>query len=437
MLKQSILFSALFVTSHATLADTLLSIYQDALANDPQFAVARAQFVSVEEKLPQSLAALLPAVSLSANTTWNENQSNTASSDGSYNSNGYSINLTQPLFRRQNNIALDQAETAVVQARAQLELARQDLIVRVGQAYFDVLLAQDNLQTIQAQQAAAAEQYASARRKFDIGTSTITDVRDTQARHTLINAQLIAAQNDLDAKRQALRVLTNKAPGTLSALRPGVTFSMPAPGNIDEWAAAAETNSLWVVAGQAALDIARLEIDKARAAHFPSIDLTASHGNSKSGTVSTIGTDITSNTIGLQLSLPIYSGGGTVARQREVRALLDKAQGELEGARRNTALSARQSFLGVTSGLAQSKALEEALDSAQTALEANKRGLEVGVRVDIDVLNAQQQYSVTRRDLAKSRYDTIMALFRLKSAAGSLSEKDVDEVNALLTSELR
>jgi outer membrane protein len=413
------------------LSDNLLSIYQDAESNDAQYTSAKALFDATQERIPQSTAALRPSVALSANTTWNKIDSNTGGNQ-SYNSNGYTISLTQPIYRPQSNIAVDQSKVLVEQAKAQLELARQDLLIRVSQAYFDVLLAQDTLATLKLQRGAIEEQLASTSKKFEIGTSTITDIRDAKARFDLVSAQVIAAQHDLISKKQTLRVITNKEPGTLAPLQPNVKISAPMPNDMEEWAKAAESSGMAVVAGQAALDIARQEVRKARAAHYPTVDLTATHGNSKSGTTTTIGTDLDTNTIGIQFSLPIYSGGGVVSHEKEVASLLNKAQADLDNTRRAGALAARQSFLSLNSGLAQAMALEEALNSARTALESNKRGLEVGVRVDIDVLNAQQQVSATERDLAKAKYDTLMALLRLKAVAGNLGVSDLQEINGLL-----
>lgn len=431
-MKSAILSLALMGSLVPAHAEDLVSVYQQALTSDPQYAAARAQFAATIEKIPQAYANLLPSLSLSGNNTINVNQSSSALSDGRYNSHAYAVNLTQPIFRRQNQIAHDQSKLLVEQARAQLELARQDLIVRVGQAYFDVLLAQDTVANLQAQLKSIAEQASSARRKFDVGTGTVTDLRDTQAREKVVSAQLISAEVDVEAKREALRSLIGKSPGALAALRPGVVPALPQPARADAWVEAAENQSMPVVAGQAALDIARLEVKRAAAAHYPTLDLTASRGHSRSSTISTIGTSLSNSTIGVQLALPLYAGGGTVAAEREMAALLNKAEADLDGARRNGALTARQAYLSVTAGVAQIRALEEALDAARTALEANKRGLDVGVRINVDVLNAQQQLSLTERDLARSHYDTLLALLKLRRAAGQLAESDLEDMRRIL-----
>ena len=412
-------------------AQDLISTYRDAQGYDAQFAAARAQFVAAQERVPLSRAGLLPNASLSANTTWNDVEG-LVSGPQKYNSNGYSINLTQPLLHWDRKIGLDQAHLQTKQALWRLEVARQDLMLRVSQAYFDILLAEDSLAALLTQRAANEEQLELARKGLDVGTATITDLHDAQARFDLVKAQEIAARNDLAAKRQAMRRLTGKVPASVDRLRDGVALSTPTPNDMDKWAETAENEAMIVLAQRTAAEIVRLETKKARAEHYPTLDVQVSRTNSSSGSYTTIGSDITNDSIGLQFNLPIFSGGATVAHQREVSALRDKAESELDDARRNSALNARQAFLDVTSGLAQVQALEQARASSRTALEANRMGFEVGVRINIDVLNAQQQLAVTERDLAKARYQTLLALMRLKAASGSLVEGDIEQINALL-----
>ena len=412
-------------------AQDLGSIYQDALANDAQYRAAKAQYASIEERVPQSRAALRPVISLSAGG--NRNDANgTGLSAQQYTSKSYSVSLTQPLFRRQSVIGLDQSNLLLEQARAQLEQARQELLIRTAQAYFDVLLARDSLNTIKTQRAANLELSAQAKRSFEIGTVSITDVRDAKARYDIVTAQEISASNDLSSKILTLRQIINKDPGTLAPLRAGLTLQNPVPNDMQAWVDKALTSNAGVLAASAAAEVARLETKKARAAHLPTLDLTASKGFERSGSVTTIDNNVYSKAIGVQLTVPIYSGGGTVAHEREMLALLEKSEAELEGARRIGTLTAQQAYLGVTAGLAQVQALEESVSSGRTALDANKRGLEVGTRINIDVLNAQQQLAVTERDLAKARYDTLMSQLKLKAAAGSVGESDVMELGQLL-----
>jgi len=412
-------------------ADDLATIYQKALVNNAQYRAAEAQFASVQERVPESAAALLPSVSVSANTLWNDNNSNTLNHQA-YNSNGYTVSLVQPVWRAQNNIALHEARTLVGQASAQLDQAREELLIHTAQAYFDVLFAQDALNTIKEQRAADLQQLEQATRSFDIGAASITDVRDAKAHYDLLTAQEIGAGNEVASKTQVLRQIINQDPGPLAPLRVGVLLRSPIPDTLGPWEAAAQTTNAAVVAAEAALEAAHQEARKAQAGHLPTVDLVASHGFSSSATNITVGTDLHANTIGIQVSVPIYSGGGTLAKVRENAALVNKANADLDDARRTGVLGAQQAYLGATSGLAQVKALTEAVKSAQIALESNKRGVAVGARINIDVLNAQQALAVTERDLAKARYDTLMALLHLKAAAGLLGPTDVEEVNGLL-----
>lgn len=416
----------------------LLQVYRDAIAYDAQYAAARASRAAGLEKLPQGRAGLLPTLGLSANTTWNDVES-TARSTGvtisrDYNSNGWNVALSQPLFRWQNWIGYQQSELAVALAEMQFAQAGQDLILRVSQAYFDVLLAQETLAMAQAQKTAFAEQLEAAKRNFEVGTATITDTHEAQARHDLAVATEIAAENDLAVKRQALRTLTGKETDTLKALRSGVQIGAPQPADIGQWVSSAEAGNLGVRIAQANLDLSAREIERQRAGHYPTLDLVATHGKTGSGFSSTTGSgvDTRSSTIGLQLAVPLFAGGAVSSKEREAAALNEKARADLDHARRQASLGARQAYLGVSAGLAQVRALEAGVASSRLAVESNKLGYEVGVRINIDVLNAQSQLFDTQQKLAKARFDTLLAQLRLKAAAGALSETDLAAINALL-----
>ena len=441
-MKKNIVLLSLALASAPALAADLLQVYRDAIAYDAQFASAKAAWEAGQEKLPQGRAGLLPVISATASTTWNDidynrRMLNTPPVDAQYNTNGYTLTLTQPIFRWQNIEQYGQSKLQVVAADAQFAQAKQDLVLRVAQAYFDVLLAQDSLGLAQSQKKAIGEQLEAAKRNFEVGTATITDTHEAQARFDLVTAQELAAQNDLEIKRQALRQVIGKVPESLAALRAQVQLQRPQPDDMGKWVEAAEAGSPLVAAQQAALEIADKEINKQRAGHLPTLDLVATRGRSSAtgglaAGVSLPGSDTHSNTIGLQLTLPIFAGGAVMSKDREAVALREKARADLDNTRRAAALGARQAYLGVTSGMAQVRAYEQALVSSQSALDSNKLGYEVGVRINIDVLNAQQQLFATRRDLAKARYDTLVAQLRLKAAAGSLGEDDVQAINALL-----
>ncbi|MDO9596796.1 MAG: TolC family outer membrane protein [Azoarcus sp.] len=411
----------------------LMQVYRDALANDAKFSAARAQLEAGQERVVQGRAGLLPSIGASANTTWNDVDARTSTGIDSnlrYNSNGYAVQLTQPLFRWQNWVQYKQGELQTALAGSQYDLARQDLILRASEAYFNVLNAQDALDALSQLRAAGAEQLEIAKTSFEVGTVTITDVHEAQSRFDLAVAQEIAAQNELDVRRQMLAQIIGKEPEPLARLRPGVELQRPQPDNIAQWVSAAEQDSLGVQAQQLNREIAVREVERARAGHLPTVDLVATHGMNHRPSTQLDRSE--STTIGVQLNLPLYQGGGVSSRAREAAALRLKADADLEDARRSAALAARQSYLGVTSGMAQVRALEAARISSTSALDANKLGYEVGVRINIDVLNAQSQLADTLQRLSRARYDTLLAQLRLKAAAGTLGEEDVQAINALL-----
>ena len=430
-----LLLTPLLATS-AHAAD-LMQVYRDAQDNDAAFAAARYAAEAGREKLPQGRAGLLPSLTLSGNTVWNEN--NIAFHNGNtlgkprFNGNGYQLTLSQPLFRWQNWVAYDQSKLQVAQAEANLAQARQDLILRTAQAYFDVLNAGENLTAVRANKAAIVQQLELAKKSFEVGTATITDTHEAQARFDLANAQEIAAESDLEVKRRALQAIIAKEPGALAGLSKNAELTPPQPNDMNTWVGAAEKDSINVQVAQANADLAAREVDRQRAGHYPTLDLVANYGESKTFASTAFGLlDTQYQNIGLQINVPLFQGGSVASREREASANRAAAASTLENVRRNAALSARQSYLGVANGLAQVRALKAALVSSQSALESNKLGYEVGVRINIDVLNAENQVYVTRRDLAKATFDTLLAQLRLKAAVGALSEDDVAQINALL-----
>ena len=425
--------------------EDLIAVYREALRYDAQYAAARHTLDAGREKLPQGQALLLPNIGLSAGYNYGDatvkfNQGAlpvTTPSEIHRNPENwnYTFSLTQPIFRKDNWLRRDQAEFQGRQAEATFGQASQDLILRVAQAYFDVLGAQATLTVVKAQKVATAEQLAQAKRNFEVGTATITDTHEAQARYDLIVAQEIQAQNDLENKRRALQQITGKEYPSLQDLRSNVQLAPPNPNNMQSWVDLAEKQSYPVQIQDAVTEIASLEAKRGEAGHYPTLDAVASYQDQNQRnpvSFTQVGSETRQGTIGVQLALPIYQGGAISSRERETAALYMSSKEQLENARRSAALAARQSFLAVTSGIASVKALEQALVSSKSALESNKLGYEVGVRINIDVLNAQQQVFSTERDLALARYNTINSQLRLKSTAGSLGEDDVLEVNRAL-----
>jgi outer membrane protein len=421
-------------------AEDLLQVYRDAKAYDAKYAAARQALQAGLEKLPQGRALLLPAVNLTANTV---NSNLTLSPYGptpvpagarDFSTRGYQLNLSQPIFRAQNWAQYDQAEQQVRQSEAVFGQASQDLILRVTQAYVDVLAAQDNLALVNAQKAAISEQLAQAKRNFEVGTATITDTHEAQSRFDLTTAQGIVAQNTVDTQIRQLQQITGKLYGRLKPVRADVKLSPPNPNNMQSWVEMAEKQGYPVVIQDASTQIASLQTKFARAGHYPTLDLVGTYGqtNQTGTSLSAFSSQANLGTIGLQLALPIYQGGAISSREREAAANFEKSKQDLEDARRTAALSAQSNYLLVINGIATVGALEQALVSSQSSLDSNKLGYEVGVRINIDVLNAQQQVFSTRRDLLQARYGTIMNHFRLKAAAGSLREDDLEIANRAL-----
>jgi len=435
-----VLCAAAAVLPSQALAEDLLQVFRDARSYDAQYGAARYALQAGLEKLPQGRSLVLPTLGLTSGITRTNldidgRGSNPAvPTTRTFNTTTYQLTLSQPVFRPQNWVQYDQAEYLVRQAEAVFGQAAQDLVVRSAQAYFDVLSAEDTLALVRAQKAAISEQLAQAKRNFEVGTATITDTHEAQARYDLNTAQEISALNDLEVKQRTLQQVTGKAYDKLKPLRSDVKLSPPNPNNMQNWVDIAEKQSFPVLIQEAASEIAGLEIKRTRAVNYPTVDLVASVGqtNQTGSTIAATGSLVTPTAIGLQLAVPIYQGGFISSREREAAANFEKSKLDLENARRSSALSSRQSFLGVINGIAQISALEAALVSSQSALDSNKLGYEVGVRINIDVLNAQQQLFSTRRDLATARYNTITNYLRLKAAAGSLKEEDLDEVNKAL-----
>jgi outer membrane protein len=431
-------------------ADDLIQVYREARGYDAQFASAQAALDAGRERLPQGRALLLPTVTASAFLNYNDVyrgaqfipnpipgrpsilQPGTDQSVN-FNSNGWQVQLSQPIFRWQNIVQYQQAEFQVMQSEAQYANAVQDLVVRVAQAYFDVLAAQDNLDFVRAQRRAIGEQLAQAKRNFEVGTATITDTNEAQARFDLNTAQEINAQNEVEVRRRVLAQYIGRMPERLAPLRFGVLLDLPAPNNLEEWAKAAAEQSYNVRVQEAAYEIARKEIERQRAGHLPTLDAVATYSEGTNLNRAFVGPNqINQQIYALQLTVPIFQGGSVLSRTREAASNAERARQDLENARRTATLDAQRSFLAVSNGLAQVKALEQALTSSEVSLASNRVGYEVGVRINIDVLNAEQQVTSTRRDLAAARYNTIMSGLRLKQAAGTLSEEDVIRVNTLL-----
>ena len=431
----------LFAAISATLtlpvqAQSLVKLYELARSFDASYQSAKSQFDATLAKADQARAAILPVANLALGASRSRQDiTPDVGANRSYGTETATVSASQPLYRPANWASYQQGMKQLDLAQAQLNSADQDLIVRVSQAYFDVLAAQDSLTFVQAQKTAVAEQLASAKRNFEVGTATITDTRDAQAKYDLVLAQEIAADNDLRVKKIALDQLVGKDNTQPLALAQPLLLPALVPGDVNTWVGQSELLHPSIVQTQIALDVSQLETRKAQAGHKPTLDLNMSYsaiknldGSSSSG----IGTQVNAGTIGLSFNLPLFACFATQNRLRETLSLEEKARSDLDGAKRAVAQATRTAFFGVLSGQGQVKALEAAETSSQSALDANKLGYQVGVRINIDVLNSQSQLFDTKAKLAKARYDVLVGGLKLRQANGTLKADDLQSVNALL-----
>ncbi|MFN0038482.1 MAG: TolC family outer membrane protein [Burkholderiales bacterium] len=419
-------------------AEDLMSLYRTAQIQDAVYAGAKAQYLAAQEKMAQARAGLLPSVNFEAGANYltidsdYDSQTFPSGSRDFYDYN-LGVKVTQPLYRKVNSLNQDQAKISVRQAENQLSVAAQDLMTRVAQGYFDVLLARNNLDTVGAQKRAVAEQLEQAKRNFIVGTATITDSREAQARFDLVVAQELVAQNDLEVKLRSLEQIVGKPVSEPVGLRLPISLSPPTPANMEAWVEQAYQSSLQVALAQQNLELSTQELKKADAGHGPTLDAVGSLNHTyASSSAQGIGSEIQSLVVGVRLNIPLYEGGAVNSRVREAAANQERARQDLVNVRRSVALATRQAYLGVTSGLAQVVAFEQAVASTRLQRESTKLGQEVGVRTAVDVLNADQQLAEAQRNLAQSLYGSIVNQLKLKAAVGKLAESDLADVNRLL-----
>ena len=414
-------------------AQSLATLYEAAKSHDATFKSAQSQYKAAQAKADQARALLRPTAGLGGNFSESSlsNQSNAAGS-GEFGTRSLTLNASQPLYRPANQITLEQGLKQEAMAQVQLKLAEQELIVRLSQAYFDVLTSQESLNFVKAQKSAVSEQLAAAKRNFEVGTATITDTREAQARFDLVTAQEIAAENDLRIRKLALDETVGLRDVSPKALALEAQMDNLQKGSIDSWVTQSAQDNGQLALARMSLELARLEIAKAKAAERPTVDLVGSYGMTRyrNGAISQQDTNVA--TVGLTFNYPLYTGQSTQNRIRETVALEDKARNDLEAAQRSVAQTTRAAFLGLQSGLSQVRALKAAEASSQSALDANKLGYQVGVRINIDVLNSQSQLFQTKRDLAKARHDVLLGQLRLKQASGTLQAGDLQNITNLL-----
>ena len=417
-------------------AQNLPELFAAARAHDAIFLAAQAQFEADRARAAQALAGVRPSLALSGGAHWTHSASTLPVPDRTSNRQNLSLGASQPLFRPANQLALQQAELALQAAQARLQGAEQELILRTAQATFDLLAAQDSLRFIEAQQKAVAEQLAAARRMFEVGSATITDTREAQARFDLVRAQHIAAANELQVRQLALEQLIGRAEVRPWQLPEGVALPVPDPSaTMQSWVDRAQTAHPLLRQAEAGLQIATLEVQRAQAARGPTVDATAQLQLNRApaqGLPAIGNVRQRDASIGIQFHLPLYTGGALQNRIAEAVALQTRARADLDAAQRSLTQATRSAYLGLVSGTGQVQALQAAQASSQSALDANRLGFEVGVRINIDVLNAQSQLFDTKARLARARYELLLGSLRLRLASGVLTADDLQPIAALL-----
>lgn len=425
----------------AARAADLLDVYRQAQANDPAWAAAQAAHRANLEQIPQARAGLLPNVDLSADVFQNRQQVQTPTVDDtfSFRSEGYGLELTQPLYNRPNRAAYAQSLAFATQSEHQLAAARDDLMLRTVRAYLAVLAARDVHEFARSEKAAVQRLLTLARRNFNVGAATLIDVHDAQAAYDLAVSQEIAAANELEVAREALQVITGQPIGPVAGLarERELELAPPEPVAMERWVEAAVRQNPNVRASEQVLAQAEQVVEASRGRHYPTLDLVLARSYSDADAPSLFSgarlpVESTLDQVGVRFNLPIYQGGGTSARVREAVARRDEARLALETLRRQVAQQAREAYLAVTTNVAQVRSLERARVSNQRAVESTVLGQERGLRTGLDVLNNQRVLYRTLRDLARARYDYLLARIQLKAVAGTLGEEDLIDLNRLL-----
>lgn len=432
--RLALALASLFVLPPAVRAMDLAQAYEAAARHDALVQSARQEVAAAAQRRVQAQAVLRPSLGAAASANWARADTDISDSENfDYQTGG--LNLNVPVYRPAERSVVDQATINERILRARLAQVEQELINRVATAYFDALAADDAVTVAEAQRTAIAEQFAAAKRNFEVGTATITDQQEAQARLDLNEAQLAAARNERTVRLAALRILTGVEPSPLFPLRRDASLPRNSETDLESFAQRSRQDNYLIRQAVLVTEVSRKQIDQAKYGHYPTLDIVGQAGVTRGQTPSTPSPLIGRTTnvgAALQLNIPLYAGGGIQAREREAVALLGKAEADLEDARRQVDQTARQVYLGLNSNLEQVSALEAAERSSRLALESNLLGYQVGVRINVDVLNAQQQWFTTRRDLSRARYDVLVNSLRMKVADGSLAPGDLAAVNNLL-----
>jgi len=416
-------------------AQNLVTLYEAARAFDAGYQSAQYQFEATVAKSEQARAGTLYKIDLTAGASISAIDNTLAGSkQGGYDVQSATLSGSQPLYRPGNQIVFEQSKRQIDVEEQKLLAAEQDLVMKVSTAYFDVLASQDSLAYLLAQKAAVTEQLASAKRNFEVGTATITDTREAEARFDLVVAQEIAGRNDLQVKKLALDQLVGKTNSAPLPVKLPLQLPPVQPGDVAAWVQKSEEMHPTVRQSRLAFEVAQMEAKKAQTASMPTLDLTGNLNMANNNGTASAGASYrtTTATVGLSFNMPLFSGYAIENRIKEALALEEKARTDLEAVKRSVAQASRAAFFGLLSGQGQVKALQAAEASSQSALDANKLGYQVGVRINIDVLNSQSQLFDTKAKLAKARYDVLLGGLKLHQASGILKAEDLKQVNTLL-----
>jgi outer membrane protein len=419
-------------------AEDLAEIYQLALKNDPLLSSQQSAFTVANEARQQADALYRPNISFNASTSRSRDKTTASSSSltqtgtDTYSTNAYSLVLRQPLYRKDYMSRGNQAEAAEQQADAELKQANQELVLRVGEAYFNVLAAEDNVTFAEAEKNAISRQLDQSKQRFDVGLIAITDVHEARAAYDQANASEIAARNTLATTRQIVRELTGELPQQLTPLGSQMQLVSPDPADINAWINNALANNQRLIAAKSSVEAASQNLEGQRANRHPAVDLVASHAYNDIGGGSFGGRETESDSISVELTVPLYQGGGISAGIRGANAQLNQARDGLEQQRRAVQRETSDAYLGVLTGISRVQALQQAVTSAESALKATEAGYDVGTRTSVDVLNARRTLFGTQRDLSRARYDYILARLRLQQTSGTLDAEAVAQVNGWL-----
>lgn len=441
-----------FAAASPAIAADLLAVYQLAQQNDPEIATAEANYRAAAERSPQARAAYLPQITASAEYGNTQSASDgeqffagtifRSDSESDTDTTSWSVDLRQTIFNWATVNQIQQASAEVARAEAEFRAAQQQLIIRVAESYFNLLAAQDSLAAAEVNKEAIGRQLDQAKKRFEVGLIAVTDVQESQAAFDQATAEAIAAERTVNSARENLRAVIGEYIDEPEAPTAAMPLVSPQPDSIDTWVTQALEQNLTVVANRFALESAEQNTDIRRAGHYPTLDLVASHSESEDEFDSS-SFDFDTNTrnfgtggnngerdyIGLQLNVPIFSGGATRSQTKEAAYLESAARSSLKQAMRTAEAQTRDTYLGVISDIARVQALKQAYESAQTALRATEAGYEVGTRTAVDVLDARRNELNALINFQRARYDYVLNTLRLKQAAGMLTAEDVAEVS--------